>query len=540
MRNLINIFEATAEPIYAEKADYQELIPALTAWLESVGVDAPKPEYSQKSGRLPVIRMSNVTPAHLAAAAKGLGLVQDADLSDLQAISSGQFDIYSYTGRGKTYTFVLRGVKTAKSFSGASADLVLNRKDLTPTKLGLAGSFTNRKELATATKAAVKEKIKNEKLAKALIELVDIAMARGKGSLSAESLEYVMPARGMISQDFGEILAPMALAGDGDDINFPVGNEKLIDVTVGGDTRYSVKALGGSGTSMNSLGSLLDDYALTLTDEGKKKLFNNGIKVWQSASKKEGKVVDKICYAAALNQTPEYLSYVNILGGEFQTFDELKGLLKKALKGVDYKGFLELVVPASQAGHWGVNVGMPQDHQYYMGLNPNRPKPGIAGKASYDADPIDGAANIITYSLGKSFEFMVRRGPNKQQYKDIMNDMIKQMNCQLGHVDITSAGQLAVTSKPFGNLDFEFDYHAPSHIAGNNRPGFMIVPPNKGQKGKESKIETEFADGEPDENPAPEPKVAKPSALTGKRVDIRPPGVVRTGAEKKGIGRERR
>ena len=82
---------------------------------------------------------------------------------------------------------------------------------------------------------------------------------------------------------------------------------------------------------------------------------------------------------------------------------------------------------------------------------------------------------------------MVRRGPDKQQYKDIMNDMIKQMNCQLGHVDIDNSGQLIITSKPFGNLDFEFDYHAPSNLAGNNRPGFLIVPPNKGDKGKKSK-----------------------------------------------------
>jgi hypothetical protein len=38
-------------------------------------------------------------------------------------------------------------------------------------------------------------------------------------------------------------------------------------------------------------------------------------------------------------------------------------------------------------------------------------------------------------------------------------------------------------------LDFDFDYHAPSHIAGNNRPGFMIVPLNKGDVGKK-KIKT--------------------------------------------------
>jgi hypothetical protein len=270
---------------------------------------------------------------------------------------------------------------------------------------------------------------------------------------------------------------------------------------------------------MNSLGSLLDEYDLTLTDAGKQQLFRNGIKVWQSASKKEGKVVDKICYAAFLNQTPEYLSYVDILGGEFQNFDELKNLLKVALKGVDYKGFLELVLPASQAGKWGISVGLPQDHQYYLGLTDVKPKPGVAGKASYDADPVNGAANIITYSLGKSFEFMVKRGPNQQQYKDIMNDMIKQMNCQLGHVDIDSQGQLRVTSKPFGNLDFEFDYHAPSHIAGNNRPGFMIVPPNKGDVGKKKPKSSIPASPSVSDEPMPD--------FEKTRVQIRPKGTGR-------------
>jgi hypothetical protein len=34
-----------------------------------------------------------------------------------------------------------------------------------------------------------------------------------------------------------------------------------------------------------------------------------------------------------------------------------------------------------------------------------------------------------------------------------------------------------MSSTSFADLEFEFDYHAPSHIAGNNRPGFMIVQP---------------------------------------------------------------
>ena len=132
----------------------------------------------------------------------------------------------------------------------------------------------------------------------------------------------------MISQDFGEILAPIALANDGEEISFPSGNEKLIDVTVGGKTRYSVKALGGSGTSMNSLGRLLDEYDLTLTDQGKQTMFRNAIKIWAS-TRQEGSVNDRINLAANKNKTPEYLSYVDILGGEFDSWKKLKALLRK-------------------------------------------------------------------------------------------------------------------------------------------------------------------------------------------------------------------
>lgn len=494
------------QPDYANKTDYNNILPALEAWLTDAGVDdvANKIDYSKKSSRLPVLRMSDVTPAQLKQAAAGLGLTE-TPLTDLQAISSGQFDIHGYTGQGKTFTFVLRGVKTAASYAGAATDLVLNRKDLTPVKLGLAGDYSNRKELADAAKKAIKGKIKNENLSKALIELIELAENRGSGQLTPESLEYVKPFLGMISQDFGEILAPIALANDGEEISFPVGNEKLIDVTVGGKIRYSVKALGGSGTSMNSLGSLLDEYDSTLTDAGKQKMFRDAIKIWAS-TKKEGSVTDRICLAANRNQTPEYLSYVDILGGDFSSWKELKTLLTPLVKNLDYKGFLEMILPATQAGNWGSNVGMPADSNYYLGLTTNKPKPGVAGKYSYDHDPVDGAANIIAYCLGKGMEYMIKRGPSQQQYKDIMNDMIKQLNCQLGHVSIDNQGQLIITSKPFGNLDFDFDYHAPSHIAGNNRPGFMIVPLNKGDVGKK-KTKTKSKTEVPDEQPVEVPTV---------------------------------
>jgi hypothetical protein len=38
-------------------------------------------------------------------------------------------------------------------------------------------------------------------------------------------------------------------------------------------------------------------------------------------------------------------------------------------------------------------------------------------------------------------------------------------------------------TKPFSQLNFGFQYHAPSHIPGNNLPGFMVVMDKAKKKG---------------------------------------------------------
>lgn len=478
--------EKPAEPIYATRENYQFVQQLLIKELLARGIFQPadqkallkQVEYVKDAGRLPLLRISNVTAEQLTDILVAQGAEPVPSLTEKQAISSGQFTILSFKANTILYTFVMRGVKT--NVGGGKDGIVLNRKDLTPVKLGLAGDYEGKQELIDSTKNALTQKIKHPTLLKGLIDLVDIAAAGGKGKLSPDELATLKPYLVMISQDFGEILAPIVLAKDDDKINFPSGNEKLIDVTVG-KTRYSVKAASGSGTSMNSLGELLDHYEQSMTDEGKKSMFQNSIKIWKS-TRQEGSVTDRICLAANLNKTPEYVSYAKALGGDFESFGELKELLEPVVSNLDYAGFLKLVKPSMEVGNWTKKkdgpttaVGMPDDGLYYLGQTDKKPKAGVAGKFSYDHNPVDGAANIITYSLGKSIEFMITRGPNAQQYEDIMTDMVKQLNCWLGHVTISPEGSLIVSTKPFSQLKFKFDYHAPSHIAGNNRPGFMIV-----------------------------------------------------------------
>jgi hypothetical protein len=484
--------EVEAEPNYADLSVYQEQEGLVKQELIDQGaIDVNTESRKAEKGRVPHIRLDNVSYEQLSAAMAALGFAE-VDTTERQDVSSGKFDTYSFQADDTTYTVVLRGFKNKGSAPGSGSSLVLNQKALTPTNLGLTGqTFTSRQELADQVKAAVSSKFKDQQLVAALSELVDNATAGGSAPLTAENLQYIKPKIKQISQDFGEILAPLVLANDGDPIVFPAGNEKLIDVTIGAN-KYSVKALSGSGTSMNSLGELLDEYELTLTDQGKKTMFQNAIKIWKS-TRKEGSVLDRLCLASFKNKTPEYITFKTILGNDFASYKadsqqqddtgnlitvpSLLSLIQKATSGLSYSDFLKTIYPAMTAGNWASPTGLPDDGKYYMGFTEKKPKPGIAGKFSYDADPIDGGGNIICYSLGQALQNMIKKGPKASQYKEIMTDMVKTLKCMLGHVKIGQDGSLIVSSTSFADLEFEFDYHAPSHIAGNNRPGFMIIPP---------------------------------------------------------------
>ena len=287
--------EEPEEPIYATRENYDFVQKLLVKELVARKIFQPadqktllkQVEYVKDAGRLPLLRISNVTAKQLTDVLVANGAEPVPSLTEKQAVSSGQFTILSFEVNTILYTFVMRGVKTN---IGGKDGIVLNRKDLTPTKLGLAGDYTNKQELIDAVKNALTSKIQQPALLNGLIELVEIASAGGNGTLTPEALATMKPYLVMISQDFGEILAPIVIAQENDQINFPAGNEKIIDVTVG-KTRYSIKAAGGSGTSMNSLGDLLDQYEQSMTDEGKKTMFQNSIKIWKS-TRQEGYITD--------------------------------------------------------------------------------------------------------------------------------------------------------------------------------------------------------------------------------------------------------
>ena len=59
--------------------------------------------------------------------------------------------------------------------------------------------------------------------------------------------------------DFGEILTPLLLSDEQDDIVFPAGNAMLADVEINGRP-FSVKSASGSGTSFKAIKGYMDSF----------------------------------------------------------------------------------------------------------------------------------------------------------------------------------------------------------------------------------------------------------------------------------------
>lgn len=493
-----------AIPVYADKKSYDQLVAVLLPEIKKIHPNG-QAVYSKKSNRIPHLRTNDIRPEELTRILTSLGY-EEGTADNKQLATSREYQKYVFVKDNISYTIVVRGASSTK---GQTSGLMYKRKDLTPTVLGITGkTYNSKQDLVNEVSAKIEEKYRSQDsvLADTLLELLEIANSGGQGKLSPQNLDHIKTHLDAISQDYAEVLTPIMVVDEGEVIEFPGGSEKLIDVTVGGK-RYAVKAAGGSATSMNSLGSLLDEYDNTLDsekDKAKKEMFHNGIKIWAS-TKKEGSVLDRLCLASYKNKTPEYVAMSNILGSDFAgykkehidnetTIPSLVSILQTKIANLSYEEFLKLIFPATKAGNWPGKVknhpevknsegdaikplGLPDDAWYYLGLEEKQPRPQTAGKNSYDPDPVDGGGNIICYILGQGLRSKIKFGTSASQYKSIMTDMLRTMNCYLVYLDITKDGGLSLRNYEFSNLEFEFDYWAPSNIAGNNRPGFMYIPP---------------------------------------------------------------
>lgn len=388
-------------------------------------------------------------------------------------------NILSYNADGIIYSMVVAGSGKKDNDDGTGVSVSI--KEFTPTTLGLAGKIYNRTSLIKDTQAAVIARTKTRpELQQILLELIQVA-AGGQPALTPEANANLSErARNQLSVDFGEILAPIKLAKGSDKIEFPKeGNFPLIDVIVG-NNKYSVKSLTGSGTSFRSIQDLMDNFESSIgNDEAQEKLFS----LFKSYHPKAGgKNVDKIIAGSNHISVPEYKKISEILGGDFTDYASLQSLLSKQKfakmpNEQGYSQFLKMFYPAMVVGNWGKPVGLPADGNYYMGTSKGKEKPTEkeAGYPSFRNNPVKAATDILTYVMGVGTLNAVERGPDAQEYGKMMTNIVNQSPAWLGRLDITDSGQVIASAKPFTELQFKFQYHAPSHKPGNNLPGFMII-----------------------------------------------------------------
>lgn len=476
------------EPAAAQQLVYADTkqINSLIAELRKIFTDATvklKNEAASGTKQIRHLRITDVTGAEVIAAMNQIGATQQppAELTPEQRSTSSSKTRLGFDWNGIIYTVVLGSSRRGTG----EGNLIIQKKKTSPTNLGLGGKTFNKQQLVTAVTSAVKTAFKtNEPIQNMLIELINIAQNNGQGHLTPESAAVLEDNLKNVSQDFGEILAPIMMLQDTDVCEFPKsGNEPLTDVMVG-NIKYSIKSMSGSGTSFKSISKLMDKYEASIDmDEERKKLY---APLAEFNPKKGGNNLDKIIRASNVARTPEFVEIAKLLGAKkIGSWTELTGLLQKKVSTMDYVTFLKTFKSAATAGKWptrggkGVQMlGFPQDAAFAMGLTDKKPgkEEGAAGAPSFAANKITAAGNILVYVMGKGLEFYVQKVEGVSgKYRQMMTDIVNKSDATLGHITINSDGTMSVDVKPFSDLEFQFQYHAPSHIAGNNLPGFAII-----------------------------------------------------------------
>lgn len=396
--------------------------------------------------------------------------------AQLNVTGKYQNSMLSFNVGGVIYTVVV-----ASSGAGPqepAGAISVSIKELTPVELGLGGRKFTRDQLVATVRSTVETRFKSRTdLRDVLLSLVDVALGTIPALPAELNNKLTARSRAQISVDFGEILAPIMLMKGRDVAEFPSeANAKLIDVYVG-NRGYSVKSLTGSGTSFRSISDLMDRYEESIVDDEEKQELFKLFKAFHPSA--GGKNVDKLIKGAEMLGIPEYHKLVQILGTSVENWDQLKDAVAKTIKvgsrTMDYAEFLKTFYPVMTAGGWNKPAGLPADGQYYLGMRSTPAQEKTAGAPSYRANPAKAGADILTYSLGVGLLNSVTQGPDNKKYSAMMTDIVTKSPCYLGKIDLNAQGQLVVSAKPFSELNFRFQYHAPSHLPGNNLPGFMIV-----------------------------------------------------------------
>lgn len=392
------------------------------------------------------------------------GSIQLQPITDPQKQISnfGAGDPLQFSYNGKTYYILAK--KTVSSDSGNKIK-VFNKKELTPSVLGLATSYNDKKSLANDIKKSIEQKYKDDRGA-VLLHVMNNSLNYSNQKPLPQNLKYVLQNPTMmkqVSQDFGEAIGPLLYSATGK-IDFPVGNEPVIDIKVG-NVGIAIKSLSGSGNSMVKLKEIIDAYAETLDQKDVKKVAQ--IRTFQKLADKSINVIDSIIQIAKDVDSPE-MTALETATRKMKIYN-LDQMLKAVEKLIYQQGKLlpydttmqkiEKILSAS-----GKTFGMPRD----------RGTPKAVRK--YKQDPKIYVAYVLTYGLGKGLENVIVNGVDKDSYGNLLKDIMKTVQAKAGFVSVDANGIVKFQIKDFKDLNFKFDYHAFTTKPGNNRPGFVVFP----------------------------------------------------------------
>ena len=348
-------------------------------------------------------------------------------------------------------------------------------KVFTPTNLGLANKTMSRTELYKTLKSTIPGKVNDEITEELLLQLLDVAVKKKKAVDPDIIEQFNADDLRQLGVDFGEILGPL-MSGE-DAIKFPAGNSMLADVEINGKP-ISVKSASGSGTSFKAILPYLDklknNKAIKLNKEETK--VNNFFRAFVDT---KGNNMDKIVAGSKVANTPEHQAMANLVGNKNFTVADLENYASRFGKR-EYGKFLNAVYPVAIAGGYKIADkdrpnGLPQDAAYYMHKSDKKPTAKQAGKPSWDAQGSAVAGrNIMVYILGASFLKDAKRVEKKEKFSNFLSKVMQGANAEIMWVNINSNGTLSLQRKPIKDVQADFQYHAPSHIPGNNLPGFSL------------------------------------------------------------------
>jgi hypothetical protein len=444
----------------ADKKQYAEVVKQLA----SLGIQFNKQPLNVKPGRPMNMRATGSTQQEVQDALKKIDPSIKVMPTNTPITSSRTYDQAMFKYQGKDYYLITRALVTTKTGTVVKK---FGRKELTPKGLGMNPVYQGLDALAKDIQNKINSKYQSP-IKEMLIGVLKNAVNSGsQQSLDENSLEVLNDSNNYksVNQDFGETVAPLLLGEKSDTVEFPVGNEPLVDVRLPGRD-IAIKALTGSGNAFTKIKDLFDEYEKTINKKDKKK--NAKFQILSIFANANLSSINSIIVGAHTIKSPEMAELTRMTGKmKITNQDELSNALQKLIirkgKSLPYDKFLDLVRKiggASKTKVFGVPKGGSQ-----------------TGERTYNADPLKYATLTITYALGKGVENVINNGVEKEAYGEILQNIMKQVKAEVGVVGINKQGIWSVATKPFSALNFKFDYHAYTSNPGNNRPGFAIVRP---------------------------------------------------------------